>query len=495
MASVLIVGAGPVGLTLAIELARYGVSVRIVERASERSDKSKALVVWPRTLELLDRSGASAGAIAAGNRISAVNIVAAGNRIAHVSFDTVASPHPYALMLPQYDTERLLEEFLLGLGVRVERGLELTALAAASDGVNVTLAGDAGSTETVRADWLAACDGAHSVVRHALDMPFTGEVLPGTSLLAEVRLSGVRTPDDEMDFYLHRDGPLALFPFSAGRYRIIAEIPGGPGGPGAPGEPEPEPELAAVQSLLDERGPGGITANDPRWLAAFRVNERKVADFRSGRVFLAGDAAHVHSPAGGQGMNTGMQDACNLAWKLALVCAGTCSGEALLESYSIERSAVAATVLAESGRLTALVTLKNEALQAVRNHVAALLFGIAPFRAAVAGTMTEVSLAYDRSGLTWSGKLAVGPAAGARAPLRPGERPVGAGPAPRFALFADAGPEAAGLLGAYPALLEPTVRPPFEAGGMWLVRPDGYVGVVAERGAISVMRDYLDSLG
>src|SRR5262249_5612961 len=148
-------------------------------------------------------------------------------------------------------------------------------------------------------------------------------------------------------------GTLAMFPISRGRYRVIADAGE------AHGEARrADPTLGEVQAILDERGPGGVTASSPIWLAAFRINERKVADYRSGRVFLAGDAAHVHSPAGGQGMNTGMQDACNLAWKMALVRRGLAVPEPLLDSYSIERSAVGRQVLKEAGRLTTLAILK-----------------------------------------------------------------------------------------------------------------------------------------
>ena len=160
-----------------------------------------------------------------------------------------------------------------------------------------------------------------------------------------------------------------------------------------------DPTLEEVQALIDKRGPGGIAASVPIWLASFRINERKVADYRAGRAFLAGDSAHVHSPAGGQGMNTGMQDACNLAWKLALVCRGLVAPEPLLESYNIERSAVGRQVLKDAGRLTTIAILRSGVLQEVRNHVASLVFGLSPIRTAMANKLAELSIGYPVSPL------------------------------------------------------------------------------------------------
>src|ERR1700729_1807854 len=176
---VLIVGAGPVGLTLACELTRYGIPVRIVDKATQRTDKSKALVLWSRTLELLDRGDqGSAPFVEAGFKVRGVNIVAAdGAVVGHVKMDSVKSPYPYALMLPQSDTERLLEERLLTLGVTVERNTEVTALKADDAGVGASLRRADGTAETFHAGWLIGCDGAHSVVRHVLGMPFTGTTM------------------------------------------------------------------------------------------------------------------------------------------------------------------------------------------------------------------------------------------------------------------------------------------------------------------------------
>jgi 2-polyprenyl-6-methoxyphenol hydroxylase-like FAD-dependent oxidoreductase len=487
---VLVAGAGPVGLTMAAELARYGVPVRIVDKAAERSDRSKALVIWSRTLELLERAGCSGAFVEAGQKVDAATIVAGSKTIGHVSFAGVQSPYPYALMLPQSETERLLEAHLAGFGVRVERQVELLGFTDAGSCVTATLRHPDGREETLETGWLIGCDGAHSTVRHTLGLSFVGDTLQSDWILADVHLAGSSLPASELAAYWHEDGVLAVFPISPGRFRVVADR-------GRSEGPHPvDPTLDEVQAVLDRRGPGGVVAADPVWLSGFRINERKVGDYRSGRAFVAGDAAHVHSPAGGQGMNTGMQDAVNLAWKLALVCRGLSSGEALLDSYSAERSAVGAQVLANAGRLTLVGLIKNHTAQAVRNLVAAFLFGLSPVRRAMADTMTEVSVGYAHGPLNGPAVHGLaGPLPGERTPPVAGQVPVGAGAEPRFALFAAPSEAVSGLLRDHGALLEPAVRTPFSEGGMWLVRPDGYTACVAKDGEVGVVAGYLRHLG
>jgi len=486
---VLVIGAGPVGLTMAAELLRYGVSVRIVDKTAQRTDKSKALVLWSRTLELLDRTGCSGSFVAAGHKVDAANIVAGNKPVGRVSFIDVKSPYPYALMLPQSETERLLEAHLSGQGVNIERQVELIGFTDTGTAVTITLRHADGRKEAVETEWLIGCDGAHSTVRHTLGLSFGGETLNSDWILADIHLSGMRLPASEMAAYWHEDGVLAVFPISAGRYRVIADTGLSRGAHPA------DPTLAQVQAVVDRRGPGGLVVSDPIWLSAFRINERKVRDYRAGRVFVAGDAAHVHSPAGGQGMNTGMQDAFNLAWKLALVCRGTCGAEKLLDSYSAERSAVGDQVLAAAGRLTALGVMKSHTAQTVRNLVAGFLLGLAPVRRAMADTLAEITVGYAHSPLNASGTYGFGgPAPGERAPPIAGQAPVGAGDQPRFALFAARGDTVAGLLRDFSNLLEPAPRPPFSDAGMWLVRPDGYAACAARHGDVGTVADYLRAL-
>jgi 2-polyprenyl-6-methoxyphenol hydroxylase-like FAD-dependent oxidoreductase len=491
---VLIAGAGPVGLTAAAELARYGVAVRIVEKAAQRTDKSKAIVLWSRTLELMDRMGCTPQFISAGNKATGASISTGTKQIAHISLGGIDTAYPFALMLPQSETERLLEAHLNTYNVTVERTVELIQFTASPEKITSTLHHVDGSEEILDSAYLIGCDGAHSTVRHQLGMNFLGNTLATNWFLADLHLAGATT-DDEISIYWHSDGILALFPIAPGRYRVIADV--GSDGPAnsSLSVPRSDPTVQDVQAVLDRRGPGGIQASNPIWLANFRINERKVADYRAGRVFLAGDAAHIHSPAGGQGMNTGMQDACNLAWKLALVARRTCAPELLLESYSIERSAIGDEVLAAAGRLTEVAIMKGEITQSIRNHVASLVFGLAPVRSMAAKALSELAISYKNSPLnaksTHPHLIPVAhPHVGERAPIRANESPVGAGHSPRFVLFADYDADSerqiALLLAQFPTLVDPIVRPPFAPGALWLVRPDGYVALAAKHVASAI---------
>lgn len=486
MKPVLIVGAGPVGMTLASELARYGVPVRIVDKAPERTDKSKALVLWSRTLELLDRGNSGAAPfIEAGLKTEAVNFFVGDEVIGRVDMRSVQSPYPYGLMLPQSETERLLEERLRDLGVTVERRVEVQTFTSNDDGVDVVLRRSDGHDETVSADWMVGCDGAHSIVRHTLGASFAGETLNSDWMLADVHMRGYSCPDSEVSVHWHRDGVFIIFPISPGRYRMIADLP-------ASGLDHPaSPTLEEVQAIIDRRGPPGLVAFDPIWLTTFRINGRKVSSYRWGRVFLAGDAAHVHSPAGGQGMNTGMQDAFNLAWKLAMVIHGTC-GERLLDSYSPERSAVGDEVLKTAGRMTAVGTMKNPIAQTLRNLAGHLLLGLGSVQHALADTMSEVTIDYPRSPLNGPSLGGAGPKPGERITPASGEAPIGSGRAPLFVLFAEKTASAGQLVKSFEGVVDPEIRPPLREGAMWLLRPDGYVACSAHSG--EDLAAYLDGI-
>jgi len=412
---VLIVGAGPVGLTLAAALHHQGLAPRIVDKAPAPSDKSKALVVWSRTLELLDQLGLADRFIAAGVKIKGASIYGNGQRLVHVEIAGVDTPYPFPLMIPQSDTVRLLADYLTERGITVERQVELLTFTESGDSITATLRHPDGREELVATSWLVGCDGAHSTVRHTLGLQFSGEAEPNDWILADAHISGP-APQDEISVFWHESGVLALFPMGQNRFRMVADL-----GTTKEDVVRPEPTLAEAQAKVDERGPGGLTLSDPIWLANFRINERKVADYRVGRVMLAGDAAHIHSPAGGQGMNTGMQDAFNLAWKLAVVHRGLGQVEPLLASYSLERSAVGDQVLHNAGVLTAVATLRNPAGQFLRNHIAPVVTSFGFVQDKIKNTMSELAINYRDSPLSaeaWP-RLAGGPAAGDRLPNLP----------------------------------------------------------------------------
>lgn len=484
MAEILIVGAGPVGLTLAAELARYGVGLRLADRAAHATETSKALVVWSRTLELMDRMGCGQAFLKAGLRAPGASIRSGGRVLGHPRFDAIASAYNFALMIPQRDTERLLAAQARAFGVEVERPVELIGFREAADAVEARLRHADGREETVRTRWLIGCDGAHSTVRHGLGLAFAGSAQGDDWLLADLRLDGpAAPPPDEIATYLHRDGPFVIFPIPGGRARVVATV-----GRTQAGRTRPDPTLADVQALIDRRAGGGFRAADPVWLTNFRINERKVSEYRRGRVFLAGDAAHIHSPAGGQGMNTGMQDAVNLAWKLALVVRGEADAR-LLDSYSPERSAVGDLVLRNAGRLTAMATLSNPAAQAARNLALRFLLGFRAVRDRMATTMSEIAIAYGDS------PLSSGPGAGARwRPEAYGGPPAGAGGEPRFVLYAADAARGTALTRRFPGLLEPAPRAPPDASGLFIVRPDGYLGLSAGGAAWDEAARYLSAI-
>lgn len=387
----LVVGAGPVGLTAAAELFRLGLNCRIVDKAAARTDKSKALVLWPRTLELLATSGAVEPFLAAGTRVVRAGLYGAGKCLADIDLGEFPSPYPFALMLPQSETERLLVAHLNSLEVEVERGVELLDFSADANGITARLRDAGGREETVRTAWLLGCDGAQSRVRRGLGIEFEGEAEPGDWIIADVCLDG-DLPPDEARIYSHETGILAVFPIAPKRFRLVADR-----GPAAPTERPPEPSLEEVREVVTVRGPEGLAVRDPSWLAGFRIDERKVGEYRAGRVFLAGDAAHVLSPAGGQGMNTGMQDVYNLAWKLALVHAGRGRGEVLLDSYSSERGAAGDEILRNSRVLTRLASLRQPAAQQLRNALVPVLTSFDFLRERGRDSLAELGIQYRRS--------------------------------------------------------------------------------------------------
>jgi 2-polyprenyl-6-methoxyphenol hydroxylase-like FAD-dependent oxidoreductase len=380
-------------------LTHQGVTCRIIDKAPAPSDKSKALVVWCRTLELLDRIGLAPRFMETGKKINGGSFYADGTRVVHLEWATDDSPYGFPLVIPQNETERLLAEHLTRQGVRVERQVELLSFEEGRDNVACAVRHSDGREESITVSWLLGCDGAHSTVRHVLGTPFTGQAEPNDWTLADVHVHGP-IASDEVSIFWHDVGVLAFFPIDRDRFRVIFDS-----GAGSTHDPPP-PTLADVQAKVDIRGPGDVTLFDPVWLSNFRINERKVADYRKGRVMLAGDAAHVHSPAGGQGMNTGMQDAFNLAWKLALVQRGAGQAEPLLQSYSVERSAVGDQVLKNAERFTTLATLRSPITRWLRNHLAPILGSFQLMRDKIRDDWFELSINYRHSPLSaekWPG--------------------------------------------------------------------------------------------
>jgi pentachlorophenol monooxygenase len=352
-----VVGAGPVGLTAAIELRRRGIAARIVDRLDEAPQYAKAVGIQPRTLELWEDMGIAGTMLDASTPFEGQIVYVNGAEVAHMTLE-LPPDVPYAFVgLPQYETERLLAEHLERLGGRVERGVELRSLEQDDEGVTAVLAGPDGE-EAVRCRYLAGCDGAHSAVRKELGVGFEGDRFPDEYMLGDVEVDwslphtfGIRAMHQTEDGAT--DDVLVCIPLPGhGRYRMSMLVPPELAGSGTDhgfATDRPPPTLAHIQAVLDRLAPEPATARNLRWSSVFRISHRLVDRYSDGRVFLCGDAAHIHPPTGAQGMNTGIQDAYNLGWKLALAVGGAAAPE-LLESYHAERHPVGEEVVGRTVR-------------------------------------------------------------------------------------------------------------------------------------------------
>lgn len=513
---VIVNGAGPVGLTMACELARHGAPVRIFDKNTEPSPQSRALAIFPRTLEVFSTIGMLDQVLAEGQPLRAISIYGDSRRLAHMDFESIDSPYRFVISLPQSRTERILQARLEALGVQVERRMELTGIEQEPDSVRARYRRADGSSETVEAAWVLGCDGAHSAARHLLGMTFQGAPYDEEFLLADVKVES-DLPTSEAHLFTASEGIFAYFPFRGGRGRLIAIQQPGTLHIGA------EPTLEEIQELVRRRCYHPMRVSDAVWSAWFRVSHRMVQHYRGGRVFLAGDAAHIHSPAGGQGMNTGIQDAFNLAWKLALV-QRRIATSAILESYEAERMPVARSVVNLTDRMTRAATAHNPAAQHLRDLLVPMLTGIPFVKEAMAERLAEVAI--DYRGSAWVENHGFGPVrAGDRAPdallydraARVERRIFDLLKTPGFLLLAfegyEPGRSAEGLLGGLPGAAYRITRPGqedppgsledrdclartaygiAEDGQYILIRPDGYIGYRGENAA--ALAAYLERL-
>ncbi len=509
---VLVVGAGPTGLMLANQLGRRGVRVRIVDRHTGPSVHTRALGVQARTLEIYSHLGIIEEALELGKRATGANIWAGGRRTARIPLGDIGrdiSPYPFLLILGQDDNERLLGELLHRSGIEVEWNTELVALAQEQDGVAVRLKQKDGAVRQIRTAWVGGCDGARSAVRELNGIEFQGAPYEHVFFVADTQMTGPMIAD-ELNVYLWRDGFHLFFPMrGAGHWRIVGIVP-----PGLRGRDDLLLD-DVIPSIREEAGVG-VALQDCSWFSTYRIHHRRAEHFRNGRCFLLGDAAHIHSPVGAQGMNTGLQDAYNLAWKLALV-VSTGAGAALLDSYEAERIPVAQRLLGTTDRAFSLIVSNTRLAGLLRTRVLAKVMALAMGRERIQRlafrTISQTGIGYPDSPLskTLTGLPEVAPRAGDRFPwLRleltmkgPAEDFYSALDDTRFTLLLIGQPAPTAGLPGLGGLLRTHVVPSSLANdrelarvniprrAFYLLRPDGHVGLAGPRLELAAVTRYV----
>ncbi len=395
---VLIVGAGPTGLVLALWLTRFGVRVRIIDKTAEPGTTSRAVGVHARTLEFYRQMGLADAMVEGGIQVPAVNFWARGSRAARLPIRNIGeglSPFPYMLDFTQDAHERLLIERLDALGVTVDRRTELVRFEPRDGGIRSTLRRPDGSEETCESAYLAGCDGTHSAVREGLGIGFPGGTYEGLFYVADVEASGPPI-DGELHVDLDEGDFVGIFPLvGPGRIRLIGTVRDEAARDGR------ELSFDDVKGRAIENMRIAIDRVD--WFSTYRVHHRVAARFGEGRAFLLGDAAHIHSPVGGQGMNTGIGDAVNLAWKLAAVLNDGASGS-LLESYEPERIGFARRLVATTDRVFTLVSKRGAIAQRIRTGLLPwILSGVVRFprfRRFAFRTVSQIGIRYRESPLS-----------------------------------------------------------------------------------------------
>jgi 2-polyprenyl-6-methoxyphenol hydroxylase-like FAD-dependent oxidoreductase len=500
---VLIVGAGPTGLVLGLWLTRLGVRVRIIDKTVEPGTTSRALAVQARTLEFYSQLGIADAVVKQGRWATAANLWANGKRSAHMDFGAMGSglsPFPYPLIFPQDEHERLLIETLSSSGVAVERRTELLGFQHADVSVRVQLLKPDGTKEFSRVSYVAGCDGAHSAVRERLGIGFLGGTYDHLFYVADVEASG-ETMNGEINVAFDRNDFLVVFPLkSEGRARLIGTVSNNPDHKGE--------DLAwndVSRSIIEHLR---IDVERVNWFSTYRVHHRVAEHFRGGRAFLLGDAAHIHSPVGGQGMNTGIGDATNLAWKLAAVLRGRASAS-LLDSYEPERIAFARRLVETTDQAFMEITSSAATARLLRLQLAPifapLFFSFQSARRLMFRTVSQIAINYRQSSLS----------RGIAGAIRGGDRlpwvPMGSdgGCDDNFVpltsldwqvhVYGEAKPDLLDLcrertlsLHVFPYRSE-TRGAGLRRNAAYLLRPDGYVALAEPDGQAAVVAAYLDA--
>jgi 2-polyprenyl-6-methoxyphenol hydroxylase-like FAD-dependent oxidoreductase len=509
---ILVVGAGPTGLMLANQLARHGVRAMIIDRHSGPAQQSRAMAVQARTMEIYAKMGLMEKALSLGARGTAANMWAAGTHTARIPIGDIGqglSPYPFILMLGQDDNERIMGERLRDFGVEIQWNTELVALEQHPDHVDVTLKLPDGTRKRVSAAWVAGCDGARSPVREMSGITFPGELYQHVFFVADTEATGSMR-QGELNVYLWEDGFHLFFPMRGkDRWRVIGILPK------ALRDRDDLTFEEVVPAIQREAG-ANLAFRQCSWFSTYRIHHRAAERFRDRRCFLLGDAAHIHSPAGAQGMNTGLQDAYNLAWKLALVVKGRAHA-ALLDTYEQERIPVARRLLRTTDRAFQVIVTDGWFGKLFRTKILARVAAFAMTRESVRKlafrTISQIGIRYPQSPLsqTLAGAPEGAPVAGDRFPwLRLQFRADSATEDlfqklddTRFNLILIGQPAPSSVVSGPDDLLRTHVIPDTPANrseyartntsgpAFYLLRPDGYVGLAGAQLDAGAVRRYL----
>jgi len=357
--TIAIVGAGPVGLAAACLLRQQNVDIEVYECLSDKPRQSKAFALHSRTLELLEQIGVTDTIVARGRAIRRMNLYAEQQKLGTLDFKHLNNRFPYFISLPQYELEEILREKLLELGGSIRWGVTVTGVDQTASSVSLNLDG-----EVCKYEYVIGCDGSHSTIRKQLQVGFPGDTYGSEFLVVDSRLqwSGNKY---EAHTFMSKRGYLMVMPFAGCHHRIVTDVQAN--------QFSTTPNIQHVNELLHSKGFTDIELADPEWISTTRYHCRLADNFRFNRVFLAGDACHIHSPVGGQGLNTGLQDAFNLAWKLAMVTQGTAT-EKMLDTYGVERRHIAKQVLRNTDALTKKFSNTNQFKTMMRRLMTPLLF-------------------------------------------------------------------------------------------------------------------------
>lgn len=500
MCDVLIVGAGPTGLVLALWLTKQGQRVRIIDKAPNAGTASRAMVVHARTLELYQQLDLTEEVIASGYTNFALNLWVSGKKRASISLKNTGAqltPYPFVLVYPQDQHEQRLAAHLSQMGVRVERDTELLDFEQYDDHVIARLGLGNGKEEICRIRYLAGCDGASSKTRHVLGLGFQGGTYKQVFYVADVLLEGMEAAD-EVHVALDSSDFIAVFPYGRqGRVRLIGVVSN------LSDEELRQLSFNDVSQIAMHRL--GIKVVSVAWFSTYKVHHRVTDHFRQGNVFLLGDAAHIHSPAGGQGMNTGIGDAINLAWKLSAVLKQH-AADRLLDSYDLERKAFADKLVETTDRIFSFVVADGDFANFVRTHIAPLFLGVAyridHVREYMFKMISQTMLEYHNSPLS----------RGHLGNIRAGERlPWVGGEQDNYAVLRQINWQVhvygiakldlkAWCEQHHIAVYEFKWSPAYQDAGfirdaVYLLRPDTYIAFIDEQGAVHTLCEYFISQG